>query len=227
MVSSILYKKANRKSDSLASHTIYDIQYTIYSPRALRARGMTLIEVTVGISVLIMVLLALTTTLQSFYSTNRYAIGQSSAVTSAQRGMDKVIRAIRESAYSSQGAFPIVSIAANDFIFYANVNSDPLIERVHYFVSGTSLIEGIISATGDPPAYTTAEATSTLSDYVHNLDQNVKTFRYYDGAGVEITDYSKWANVRFVEVSIVVDVDPNKPPNQLTLRSSAGIRNLK
>ena len=202
-----------------APHTRYTIHDTRYLPRA-----MTLIEVTVGISVLIMVLLALTTTLQYFYRTNTYAIGQSSAVTSAQRGMEKVIRTIRESAYSSQGAFPIVSIAPNDFVFYADVDSDPLIERIHYSVSGTSLIEGIVDATGDPPAYTGAEVTTTISDNVRNLNQNVPTFLYYDANGIATSDYAK---VRFVNISIVVDIDPNKLPNQLTLRSSAGLRNLK
>lgn len=190
---------------------------------------MTMVEVTVGIAVLIIVLLALTTTLQYFYRTNKYAVEQSGAVTSAQRGMDKVIRTIRESAYSSQGAFPVVSISANDFVFYSDVDSDPLIEKVHYFVSGTALIEGIVDATGDPPAYTGAEATATVSDFVRNLDPGVatSTFRYYDGAGVEITNYTQWAKVRFVQVNLVVNVDPNKLPNQLTLRSSAALRNLK
>ena len=204
------------------SHTRYAIRDTRYFQR-----GMTLLEVMVGIVILIVVLLALTISLVYFYRTNRYSIEQSSAVTSSQRGMDRVIRTIRESAYSSQGAFPIASIGANDFVFFADVDVDPLIEKVHYFISGTNLIEGIVNTTGDPPAYTGAEATSIVSDFVRNIAQSVSTFRYYDGTGAEITNYAEWAKVRLVQVNIVVDVDPNKLPNQLTLRSSAGIRNLK
>lgn len=189
--------------------------------------GMSLIEAVIWISILTMVLVALNSSLLYFYRTNRYAVEQSTAVTSAQRGIDKLVRTIREASYSSQGAFPIVSIGANDFVFYADVDADPLIEKVHYYVSGTDLIGGITDATGDPPVYTSAEATSTLSSYVHNLDQNVPTFRYYDANGTEITDYTQWANVRFVNVSLVVNVDPNKLPNQLTMSSSAALRNLK
>ncbi len=191
------------------------------------SRGMTIVETAVGIAVLIIVFLALTTTLQYFYRINKYAIEQSSAVTSVQRGMDKAIRTIREASYSSQGAFPIVSIASNDLVFYADMDTDPLIEKAHYYVSGTSLIEGVTDATGDPPGYTTAETSSALSDFVRNLDQGVTTFRYYNASSTEITDYTQWANVRRVTISIVVNVDPNKLPNQLTLNSSAGIRNLK
>ncbi|MDO8521756.1 MAG: hypothetical protein Q7S08_00520 [bacterium] len=191
------------------------------------ARGMTLLEAAVWVSILTLVLLALNASLLFFYRTNKYAVEQSTAVTSAQHGIDRLVRIIREASYSSQGAFPVVSTGANDFVFYADVDADLLIEKVHYYISGTNLMQGITDATGDPPGYTTAEATSTLSDYVRNISQNVSTFRYYDVNGAEITDYSKWANVRFVNVNLAVNVDPNKLPNQLTMSSSAALRNLK
>lgn len=187
---------------------------------------MTMIEIAVWVSVLTIVLLALTSSVLYFNRTNKYAVEQASAVTSAQRGIERTVRTIREAAYSSQGAFPIVSIAANDFVFYADVDTDLLIEKVRYFIQGTNLVQGITDATGDPPAYTTAEATSTVSEYVHNLDQNVPAFQYYDKNGAEITNYTNWAGVRRVKVSVVVNVDPNKLPNQLVLYSSAAIRNL-
>lgn len=188
---------------------------------------MTMIEVVIWISVLSIVLLALTSSLLYFYRVNRYVIEQASAVVSAQRGMEKVIRTIRETAYSSQGAFPIVSIGANDFVFYADTDADQLIEKIHYYVSGTNLIEGITDATGDPPVYTSAEVVATISDHVRNIEQGVTTFLYYDVNGVEITNYAQWEKVRFVKVSIAVNVDPNKLPSQLLLNSSAALRNLK
>ncbi|MDO8561215.1 MAG: type II secretion system protein [bacterium] len=209
-------------TSSLARHTPYAIRHTFRAER-----GMTLIEVVVWISMLAAVLLAITTSLLYFYRVNKYAIEQSSAVTSAQSGIEHLVRTIREAAYSSQGAFPVVSIGANDFVFYADVDTDLLIEKIHYYVSDTSLKEGVTDATGDPPAYTADESVSTLSDYVHNLDQDVTTFRYYDVSGAEITDYERWAYVRFVKVNVAVNVDPNKLPNQLVLSSSAAMRNLK
>ena len=216
-----------RERGAPASHTKYGIQNTKYIPRELRSGGMTMIDVIVWVSVLLMVLLAITSSLLYFYRVNRYAIQQSSAVTSAQRGMENAIRTIREASYSSEGAFPIVSIGPNDFVFYADIDSDSLIEKVHHYVSGNSFLYGTTDPTGDPPVYTDPETVSTIADYVHNTDENVKAFRYYDASGLEITDYAQWAKVRFVQVSLVVNVDPNKLPNQLVLSSSAAIRNLK
>ena len=190
-------------------------------------RGLTMIESAIWISILSVTLISLMTSILYFYRTNKYAIQQSSAVSSAQSGIERMVRTIREASYSSQGAFPIVSIGQNDFIFYADVDTDPLIEKIHYYISGTNLMQGITDATGDPPVYTTAEIASAISDYVRNLSEGVVTFRYYDTDGAEITNYAQRANVRFVRVNVVVNVDQNKLPNQLNLSSSAALRNLK
>ena len=191
-------------------------------------RGMTMIEAIVWVAVFTSAMLAISSALLSFYRANAYAIQQAQATISAQHGIDTTVKTIREAAYSSQGAFPIVSIAANDFVFYADTDSDSLIEKVHYFLQGTSFVQGIVDATSDPPVYTSTEATSTLSDYVRNADASVNTqvFHYYDKNGTEITDYTQWAKVRFVTVTLVANVDQNHLPNQQTIGSSAAIRNL-
>lgn len=192
----------------------------------MNARGMTLVETVVWVSVLTIVFAALVEAALYFDRTGKFALEQASAVSSAQRGIDHMVRTIREAAYSSEGAFPIVSIGANDLVFYADIDQDPLIEKVHYFLQGSSLMQGVVDASGDPPGYTSAEASSPLSDYVRNASQGITTFRYFDGAGAEITDYARFADVRFVEVNAAVNVDPNKLPGLITLRSSAALRNL-
>ncbi|OGG80194.1 hypothetical protein A3A39_02900 [Candidatus Kaiserbacteria bacterium RIFCSPLOWO2_01_FULL_54_13] len=204
------------------SRTTYYVLRTTNSS----ARGVTAIEVFVWIAIFIVTMLAIVSTLLYFYRTNRYTIEQASAVTSAQRGLEQVVKTIREGAYSSQGAFPIVSISANDFVFYADVDSDALIERVHYYIEGTNLMRGVIEATGNPPDYTGGEAGSVVAEYVRNIDQSITTFRYYDELGSEITNYANWTAVRFVKVTLAVNVIVATLPNQLTLNSSAAIRNL-
>jgi len=190
------------------------------------SRGLTMIETVIWIAVFIAAMLAIVTTLMYFYRTNAYAIEQASATASAQRGLEQAVRTIREGAYSSQGAFPIVSIAANDFVLYADIDNDSQIERVHYYISGTNLMRGVIEATGNPPDYTGAETVTTVAEYVRNIAQGISTFKYYDELGSEITNYTNWSAVRFVKVSLAVNVNVATLPNQLTIDSSAAIRNL-
>lgn len=187
---------------------------------------MSLIEVMVWIGMFTMAMIAISSTVISVYRTNRYAFEQAQTVASAQKGLNEVVRTVRESVYSSQGAFPVVSIAANDFVFYADIDTDPLIEKVHFSISGTKLMRGVTEASGNPPDYTGAEIVSERAEYVRNATQGVTTFRYYDELGSEITNYTNWSAVRFVKVTLVVDADTTRLPAQLTLTSSAAIRNL-
>ena len=191
------------------------------------SRGFTMLEVGVWVGIFTFVVLAIVMTVLYFYRTNTYTIDQASAVSSAQRGVEKMIRIIREAAYASNGAYPIVSIAEHDLVFYADVDTDPFIERMHYYLAGTTLYEGVLEPSGDPPTYSGSETAFPLSNYVHNLDQGTTTFAYFDKNGVLVSDYAKVADVRFITVNIIVNVDPVRLPNQIMLRSSAAMRNLK
>lgn len=188
---------------------------------------MTLIEALVWIAVFISAILALFSSVLYFYRTSDYTIQQSGATASAQHGIDTMVKTIRSAAYASNGAYPIVSLAAHDMKFYANTDNDPGIEMVHYYVSGITLFRGVIDPSGDPVVYTGAEATSTVSEYVRNLGSTgTTTFMYYDKNGVSITDYTKIGDLRFISTTLLVDVDESKLPAALTLRSSAALRNL-
>lgn len=191
------------------------------------SRGMTLIEMLVSITVFLFAMIAIVSSVQFFYRTNTYAIEQASAVSSAQRSIEEVVKTLRETAYSSNGAYPIVAMGANDITFYADIDADIYIERVRYYVQGTSLFRDVTDPAGDPLTYGAAQTTSLVSDTVRNLEQGITTFRYYDQNGVQIVNYASVGDVRFIEINIVVNVDPNRLPNQLLLRSTAALRNLK
>lgn len=193
----------------------------------MHTRGVTLLETLIWITIASMTMLAIINSVQYFYRTNTYAVEQSAAVTSGQRGIDDMIQTIREAAYSSTGAWPIVSMDSSSFIFYADVDDDPFIERVRFALVNNNLIRGIIDPSGDPPVYTNPETTSVISDNVRNIEQSVLMFQYYDAEGVLITDLSRIAEVRFVQATVVVNVNPNRLPNQFTLRSTAALRNVK
>ena len=191
------------------------------------SRGMTLIEMLVSITVFLFAIVAIVSSVQFFYRTNTYAIEQASAVSSAQRSIEEVVKTLREAAYSSNGAYPIVALGPNDMTLYSDIDADPYIERVRYYVQGTSLFRDVTDPTGDPLVYGSSQTTSLVSETVRNLEQGVTTFRYYDKNGVQIVDYAKIADLRFIEINVVVNVDPNRLPNQLILRSTAALRNLK
>lgn len=190
-------------------------------------RGMTFIEALVWIAVATFAMVALTNALLAFYRTSRSSIQESSAIAAAQHGIDIAVKAIRVASYSSSGQYPIISIAANQMSFYANVISgDPQVQQVRLFTTGTSFREGIIEPSGDPPSYTNTETITNLADNIQNLNAPTSTFIYYDGSGNVISDYNQFAKVRFVSINLIVDASTTSIPVALTLQSSAAMRNL-
>ena len=190
-------------------------------------RGFTLLETLVWITVFLYVMIAIMSSVMSFYRTNSYAVEQSSAVTSGQKGVEEMIRVIREAAYASDGAYPIIALDPNQISFYADIDSDPFIEEVRYFIQTGSLMRGVVEPTGDPAAYTGSETVSIVSDNIRNVEKGVSMFQFYDKDGVLMADLTKVVDVRFVEATLIVNVNPNRLPNQFTLRSTAALRNLK
>src|SRR3989344_4377687 len=189
-------------------------------------RGATFIETLVWIVLFTLVMLAITQSVLYFYRTSGYVMQEATAVSSVQRGIDAMVRVIRESAYSDIGAYPVVSMATSSLIVYANTDTDAAVEKERYYISGTTLYLGVVNPTGDPAVYTGAEATTTLSDNIKNISQNVNLFTYYDQNGTHLSDFTKVGDVRFVTLNLVADIDPNRAPALITLRSSAALRNL-
>jgi len=196
---------------------------------SLSEKGFTFIEAIVVISVFTIAMIALTTSVRYFYRANAYNIEQSFAVNSARKGIEYMVRDIREATYSDEGAYPIISVDGNSMYFYSDVDRDNNIERIRYFLDGTSLKKGVTESSGDPLAYDDAdEVVGIMSEHVQNENQGVLIFRYYDNTGGEILNYGlNITSIAFVTVNLIVNINPLRLPNEFTLRSSATMRNLK
>ncbi|MCD6178043.1 prepilin-type N-terminal cleavage/methylation domain-containing protein [bacterium] len=86
--------------------------------------------------------------------------------------------------------------------------------------------KGVIDPVGDPPQYhLDQERIWVLTSYVRN---SPPIFKYYDANGNEIEDYpSRLVDTKLIKLFLVVDVDPNRPPDPVELETSVQLRNLK
>jgi len=191
-------------------------------------RGFTFIETLVIIAIVTLISVAIVNSILLFYRANTSALEQAQAVNEARRGIELLVRDIREASYSDEGAFPIVSMETNQFYFYSDVDRDDKIERMRYFLDGSILRKGVTETAGDPPVYNDVDEVVTIvSTDVRNAEQSTPIFTYYDTTGTEITDLNDVTALRFVTVNLIVNINPERLPNEFTLRSSAAIRNLK
>jgi hypothetical protein len=189
---------------------------------------MSLLETIVYIAVFAFVMLAITNAMISFYQANRYTLEQMSQLDSARKGLNSMIFSLREAAYSESGAYPLEEAGANSITFYSDADNDGTIERVRYFMTGNDFQRGIIKPVGIPAVYNAgSETVTTVARYVRNAEQGMNIFAYFDTAGSQMVSPFILINIRWIQIKLIVNVNPATMPNEFTLRSSATLRNLK
>lgn len=192
------------------------------------ARGLTLVETIVVLSLFLILMLAVSQSIASFYRLNAYTIAQAYQVDTARKGVDELTRDLREMTYADDGTFPLVSMSSTSVSFFSNVDSDPSVEFVSYTLQGTTLMKYVYNATGSPPTYSTStpQQTKTLSEYVQNTLQATPMFVYYDMNGSQASATSTVTDIRYIGMRIIVNIDPVRDPGEYMLRSSTALRNL-
>lgn len=192
-----------------------------------RNRGYTLVEMMVVLAIFTFAMAAITASIVYFYRSNTYAVEQTSAIQSGRKGIEYFVQDVREATYAEDGAYPIEAMSTSSVTFYADIDAENDVERVRYYLSSGSLMRGVLKASGSPLVYTGSETESLVSEYVRNLEKDVDTFQFKDGNGNVITDFSETQEVRSVDISLVVNVNPFRLPEEFLLSGSAALRNLR
>jgi hypothetical protein len=190
---------------------------------------MTLVEMLVVVALFTLLMVAVMSSVASFYTYNAYTISQAYQVNNARRGVDFLIRDIREMTFADDGAFPLVEMEDHKITFYSDIDRDDSVEYVEYELASTTLEKRVYNATGSPPIYNLEDPDEILilSEFVQNLSQGAETFTYYDDMGNIASATSTVTDVRYIELRIIVNIDPIRDPGEFMLRSSVAPRNLK
>lgn len=195
-------------------------------------KGITLIETIVTIGVFTLAMIAVSAFILSSYRSYNYNFEQTVAINEARRGVETMVKEIREARSGDDGSYPLVEAGDFEFIFYSDINKDESVERVHYFLDGTDFKKGVIEPSGDPPQYVLAdEKINTLSQYVRNASTLV--FTYYNGdwpsdtVNNPLPTLTRLTETKLMHVYLKINVDPNRPPDDFELESDTQIRNLK
>ena len=200
----------------------------MHSHRYNTHAGFTLVEMVMVIAIYTLVMFAIMQSVGVFYRYNAYALAQAQQVNQARRGMDILVRDIREMTFADDGTFPLSLMEDHRIGFYSDIDRDNSVEYVEIELASTTLEKRIYNAVGNPPVYdSVADETHILSTYVQNLEQSTSTFFYFNSEGAPATATTTVTDVVYVEAQIIVNIDPVRDPGEFMLRSSAALRNLK
>lgn len=195
--------------------------------RRKNLKGMTLVELLVAMSIIAIVLTGMTIFFVTIWKSQGYQIKLGQASLVASQGVSKVVKNIRQAQQGDDGSYLFKSGNNFDIVFYANIDDDDIVERVHYYLSGNIFYMGVTDSSSSPPYSYPAddETVSVISKNVVNTATDY-IFSYYDNNATLMAVPVATGSVRMIEVQLLIDVDPFSSPIPVTVKSRTTMRNL-
>jgi len=203
----------------------------LFSKTPKKNAGFTLIETIITLGIFLLIITAVTAFVAQGFRVNRFTLHQSEAISQARKGMDSLVKEIREASPAENGSYPIETADDQNLIFYSDIDADELVEKIRYFLDGTDLKKSIIEPTGFPPEYSGVEQITTISQYIRN--DTIPLFYYYnrdyptDTENNPLTTPAAVNEIKLIRIFLEVNVDPGQAPEHFILISNSQIRNLK
>lgn len=190
-------------------------------------KGLTLVEMLVSIGIMSIVMAGMSALFIMVWKSQAYQIKLGQASMFASRGVSAVVKNIRQAQQADDGSYLLQSGDNFDVVFFANIDGDGMVERVHYYLSGDTFFMGITEPAAAPPyAYPAGdESTTIVSNNVVNSGTEY-IFQYYDRNADLLAVPVSPASVRMIEVRLLVDVNPFTSPIPVTVKSRTTLRNL-
>jgi len=195
-----------------------------------KKRSFTTIEIIVVIGIFALIGIVIFGWQKDIFSLQNLFQTRLTTQENIRKTIKNFIAEVRTAQPSSLGSYPIEEANKDSFIFYSNIDSDNLVERLRYFLDGKKLKKGVIKPSGQPLVYN--PNNEVITQLVENvINPNSEVFYYYDknydGTGNPLPQPVNISAVRLVKITISVDEDLNRPPGPITETSQVSIRNLK
>lgn len=194
-------------------------------------RGLTLVEVLVSISIMVLIGLAIANFSRDIFSYNSSLQSNLTVQLDARKVLRTAITELRSSSQSSLGGYPISQAGTSSLTFYSNIDTDSDRERLRYFLQGNTLMRGVIHPTGTQLTYNTNNETfdTVVRDIINGTSTPIFTYfdQDYTGTSSPLTQPVNISSIRMVKIHVIVDRDPNRSPIPITVMTQGTLRNLK
>ena len=187
--------------------------------------GMTLVEVLVTTSILVVVMIAVGTFQYNVLNYNRSTQIRLTNIQDATSILKVIARELRASAISANGSYAINAAATSTLTFFADIDSDGLPEQLHYFLTGQTMYRGVIKPIGSPAVYNPAQETLKIIATGVVNSSTTPLFEYYGstytGTSTAMIYPLVLTSIRLIKTNITIDTDPNKSPVIRTFSTQA------
>ena len=119
---------------SFTLHLLSRVKNKIPPKSLIKVAAFSLIETIVAIAIFALIIGAVTGSIVMIYRTHRYTFQQSTAIEEARRGIEVMVKEVREAREGENGSYPIEEAGDKELIFYSDIDDDGKVERVRYFL---------------------------------------------------------------------------------------------
>ena len=195
--------------------------------------GMSLIEMLIAISIFTIGMVGFTQLFVYSWRQDAYTLEMGQTSMAVSQGLNKMVGYLREVRQGDDGSYPVISANDNDLIVFGDYDEDGITERLHFYYNNGTILMGIRKpTTGFPKTYASGDAsTQTIASGIVN-DANTPVFAYYDSSYPEdsvnnpIDTPATVPDVRLIRIDLHMNIDPNRAPDNIQLKSFVEIRNL-
>lgn len=195
--------------------------------------GLTLMEILVSLGIFLLINVLVWVFVKQSYFFQSFAFEQATSISEAQRGVETMVKEIREAMPADTGAYPIEKADEFELIFFSDYDRDISVERVRYYLNGSDFIKAVTEGSGTPLQYLPQNEVSTiLSRYVRN-GEDEPVFTYYNGDYPNDSENNPLATpadpmvLKLIHVHLKINAIPDRAPKEFILDSDVQVRNLK
>jgi prepilin-type N-terminal cleavage/methylation domain-containing protein len=194
--------------------------------------GFTLVETLITMAIFLVIMLGVTSFQRDVFVDNTISQGFFTTTQGAEEILRNMVSPLRSASQGSDGSYPILTAGTSTLTFFSDLYNNGVKERVRYFISGTTLEEGIIVPNGTPLSYGNAtETISYLAYNVRNIASSTDVFDYYDdtynGTSSPLTQPVSVSAVRLVKITLILDTNPTRAPAPIVYTTQVSLRDLK
>lgn len=195
--------------------------------------GMTLVELVMATAIMTLLMTAMSIMVIRVYDANKYVIEQGLNNHQLQNSIRSFSTNLREARQSDAGGYLIESADDFDLVFFANIDDDQDVERVHYYLDGQQLKMGTAKAAGFPAIYPEAdEEVITVGNGIVNTSSQ-PIFYYYNRDYPEdqttnlIETPAAVEEISLVKIDVFANINPNHIPDQMRMETFVKPRNIE
>ena len=173
------------------------------------------------------------------YRTQSYTYQQSIAINEARKGIEAMVKEIREAQTGENGAHIIEDAQEQEFVFYSDIDRDNRVEKIRYFIdSENNEFRKLVFEPRDwtfsdlenqeiGQIFYNSESDQELTLCQYLVEEPASVFSYFDIEGNELTELPAIKKyTKTIKIRLLINVNPERAPDPFELSSEASLRNL-